>query len=352
MAGPLNIEEFETLARERLEASVYGYFAGGSDDEITVRSNREAFQSLCLKYRVLVDVSQIDLSTRLAGISLSLPLLLAPTALQRMAHPEGEKATARAAAATGTLLTLSTVSSVALEEVAAAAPKAPLWFQLYHFNDRALTERLVRRAEQAGYGAIVLTVDAPMLGRRERDLRDGFTLPEGVRAVHFDFAPRSVRGVSPLAAYINQPSVDWKDLDWTRSLSGLPLFLKGIVRGDDARRAVESGVAGIWVSNHGGRQLDTAIPTARALPEVVEAVAGRVPVIVDGGIRRGTDIVKAIALGANAVAIGRPALWGLAARGEDGVREVIEMFRRELYLAMALAGCRSISEIDRSLVAS
>ncbi|HSS44977.1 MAG TPA: alpha-hydroxy acid oxidase [Thermoanaerobaculia bacterium] len=352
MAEPLNIEDFETLARGRLEASVYGYFAGGSDDEITVRSNREAFQSLCLKYRVLVDVSQIDLSTRLAGISLSFPLLLAPTALQRMAHPEGEKATARAAAATGTLLTLSTVSSVALEEVAAAAPKAPLWFQLYHFNDRGLTERLVRRAEQAGYGAIVLTVDAPMLGRRERDLRNAFTLPEGVRAVHFDFAPRSERGISPLAAYINQPSVDWKDLDWTRSLSGLPLFLKGIVRGDDARRGVESGVAGIWVSNHGGRQLDTAIPTARALPEVVDAVAGRVPVIVDGGIRRGTDIVKAIALGANAVAIGRPALWGLAARGEDGVREVIEMFRRELYLAMALAGCRSISEIDRSLIAS
>ncbi len=351
VAGPLNVEEFEALARDRLEASVYGYFAGGSDDEITVRSNREAFQSLCLRYRVLVDVSKIDLATRLLGIPLSLPLLLAPTALHRMADPEGEKATARAAAATGTLLTLSTVSSVSLEEVAAAVPKEPLWFQLYHFNDRTLTERLVHRAEEAGYRAIVLTVDAPILGRRERDLRDSFTLPEGIRAAHFDFAPRRVQGLSPLADYINQPALNWKDLIWTRSLSGLPLVLKGVVRGDDARRAVESGVAGIWVSNHGGRQLDTAIPTARALPEVIEAVGGRVPVVVDGGIRRGTDIVKALALGANAVAIGRPQLWGLAAAGEEGVREVIEMFRRELTLAMALSGCRSVAEIDRSLVA-
>ncbi len=351
MAEPLNVEEFEAIARQRLDAGVYGYYAGGADDEVTVRANREAFQRLCLKYRVLVDVSRIDLSTEIFGVPLSLPVILAPTALHQMAHPEGERATARAAAGAGTLFALSTVSSVSLEEVSAAAPGAPRWFQLYHFRDRSLTERLLSRAEAAGYRAIVLTVDAPILGRRERDLRNAFLLPADVRAVHFEGVPPPVaEGVSPLAAFINQPAVSWKDLAWMRSATRLPLLVKGIVRADDAKRAVSEGVDGIWVSNHGGRQLDTSIPTARALPEVVEVVAGKVPVIVDGGIRRGTDVLKALALGANAAAIGRPQLWGLAAAGEAGVRRVLEMLREELALAMALAGCRSVAEIDRTLI--
>jgi 4-hydroxymandelate oxidase len=347
---PVNVEEFEALAREKLEKSVYDYYAGGAEDEITVAANREAFRRLFLKYRVLVDVSRVDLSTELLGVPLAFPVILAPTALHRLAHPEGEKMTARAAAAAGTLMTLSTVSSVPLEEVAAAAPAGARWFQLYCYEDRADTERLVARADRAGYRAIVLTVDAPILGRRERDVRNRFEVPAGLTA-HPAARPSGSGGQWPLSSVIGQPALSWKDLVWIRALSPLPLVVKGIVRGDDAARAVDEGVAAVWVSNHGGRQLDTAIPTAEALSEVVRAVAGQVPVIVDGGIRRGTDVLKALALGACAAAIGRPQLWGLAANGEEGVRLVLEMFREELALAMALSGCRVLSEVDRSLVA-
>lgn len=347
---PVNVEEFEALAREKLEKSVYDYYAGGAEDEITVAANREAFRRLFLKYRVLVDVSRVDLSTELLGVPLAFPVILAPTALHRLAHPEGEKMTARAAAAAGTLMTLSTVSSVPLEEVAAAAPAGARWFQLYCYEDRADTERLVARADRAGYRAIVLTVDAPILGRRERDVRNRFEVPAGLTA-HPAARPSGSGGQWPLSSVIGQPALSWKDLVWIRALSPLPLVVKGIVRGDDAARAVDEGVAAVWVSNHGGRQLDTAIPTAEALSEVVRAVAGQVPVIVDGGIRRGTDVLKALALGACAAAIGRPQLWGLAANGEEGVRLVLEMFREELALAMALSGCRALSEVDRSLVA-
>ena len=351
MRSPVNVEEFEALARERLEKSVYDYFAGGAEDEVTVRANREAFRRLWLRYRVLVDVSRVDSSSTLLGVPLAFPVILAPTALHRMAHPEGEKATARAAQAAGVLMTLSTISSVTLEEVAAAAPAGPRWFQLYCFEDRAETEALVARAHRAGYRAVVLTVDAPILGRRERDLRNPFLVPAGVAPAHSPRVPRTSEGQWPLASVIGQPALAWKDVAWVRSLSPLPLILKGIVRGDDAARAIDAGAAAVWVSNHGGRQLDTAVPTAEALTEIVRAVGGRAPIIVDGGVRRGTDVVKALALGASAAAIGRPQLWGLAAQGEEGVRRVLDMFRDELVLAMALSGCRSIAEIDRSLVA-
>jgi 4-hydroxymandelate oxidase len=247
-------------------------------------------------------------------------------------------------------MTLSSITSVALEDVAFAAPGAPRWFQLYHCSDRYLTSELVRRAAAAGYGALVLTVDTPLLGRRERDLRLSFAIPEGVVPVHFAGAEPNPQGATPIAQLISQPGVSWGDLAWIRSLSPLPLVLKGIVRGDDAARAIDAGAAAIWVSNHGGRQLDTAIPTAEALPDVVEAAAGRVPVVVDGGLRRGTDVLKALALGASAVALGRPQLWALAAGGEDGVLAMLEMLREELSLAMALCGCRSLAGIDASLV--
>lgn len=353
MAEPVNVPEFEALARAALEDPVYDYVAGGAEDEITVAANREAFQSLALRYRVLIDVSVIDLATSLLGTRLRLPVLLAPTALHRLVHPDGEKAAARAAESEGALLVLSTVSSCSLEEVAAAAPGSARWFQLYCLERRDETESLARRAEQAGYSALVLTVDVPILGRRERDIRNGFTVPGAAAPAHLPSratSPEGTAGRWPLSSIVGQPSLSWNDIGWIRGLSSLPLVLKGIVRGDDAARGVDAGAAAVWVSNHGGRQLDTAIATARALPEVARAVGGRVPIIADGGIRRGTDVVKALALGADAVAIGRPQLWGLAAGGEAGVRRVLEMLRDELALAMALCGCRSIAEIDRTLV--
>jgi 4-hydroxymandelate oxidase len=269
-----------------------------------------------------------------------------------MAHADGELATARAAAATGVLMTLSSISSTEMEDVQAAAPDGPKWFQLYHYSDRAQSEELIGRAHAAGYKAIVLTADAPLLGRRERDLRHPFAIPEGIEAVHFRVRPRT-SGVkeSPLADFLNQPSINWKDLEWVRAASPLPILIKGLVRADDAKRALDEGCDGLWVSNHGGRQLDTSIPTATALPEIVAAAEGRAPVIVDGGVRRGTDVLKAIAMGATAAAIGRPQLWGLAANGQAGVETVLELLREELSLAMALAGCRSIDEIDASLIA-
>ncbi len=352
MTEPLNLDDFEPLARERLDAPIYDYYAGGADDEVTVRANREAFRALELRYRVLVDVSHRDTSTTVFDTTLPSPVILAPTALHAMAHPDGERATARAAATTGTLLTLSSISSTSLEEVAGAAAGAPRWFQLYHFSDRAKSEEIIDRAARAGYGAIVLTVDAPRLGRRERDLRHPFALPEGVQAVHFQVDPRTVGEDSPLASFIDQPSINWADLAWIKAAAApLPVLLKGVVRADDAKRALDEGVEGLWVSNHGGRQLDTSITTARALPEIVGVADGRVPIIVDGGIRRGTDVLKGLALGADLVAIGRPQLWGLAVGGEQGVRRVIELLNEELALAMALAGCTSIDEIDPSLLA-
>ena len=350
MPPAFNLDDLEEAARELLPPGVYGYYAGGADDEVTLRGNREAFRSLRLLYRVLVDVSARDLSARLLGTSLSMPVLLAPTALHRMAHDQGESATARAAARCGVLMTLSSITSVPLEEVAAAAPGAPRWFQLYHFRDRGLTRALVSRAAAAGYGALVLTVDTPVLGRRERDLRGPFAIPAGVSAVHFAGVEPNPAGATPIAQLICQETFSWRDLEWIRSLSPLPLLVKGLVRADDAERAVDAGVEALWVSNHGGRQLDTAIPTAEALPAVVDAVAGRVPIVVDGGVRRGTDVLKALALGAAAVAIGRPQLWALAAGGEAGVVSMLEMLREELSVAMALAGCRSLAEVDRSLV--
>jgi len=352
VSEPLNLEEFEPIARERLDAGVYDYYAGGADDEITVAANRSAFQQIALRYRVLVDVSAIETSCEVFGARLDWPVILAPTALHKMAHPDGEAATARAAAASATLQTLSSISSIALEDVAAAAPGGRRWFQLYHFGDRAVSEALIRRASEAGYEAIVLTVDAPRLGRRERDFRHEVVIPPGIDPVHFTVDPRTVTGEDqPLATYIDQPYLTWDDLAWIRAASSLPVLIKGVVRADDAKRALDAGVAGLWVSNHGGRQLDTSIPTARALPEVAEAAAGQVPVIVDGGVRRGTDVLKGLALGADLVAIGRPQLWGLAAGGEEGVARVLSLLRDELTLAMALAGCRSIAEIGADLLA-
>lgn len=355
----VNLSEFEELARARLPAAVYDYYRGGADDEVTLRANRAAFERVRLAYRVLVDVSQRDAAATVLGQGVSMPVLVAPTAFHCLAHPEGEVATARAAGRAGTVMVLSTLSNSRVEEVVAAS-SGPVWFQLYVYRDRAATAALVRRVEAAGCRALVLTVDAPLLGRRERDVRNRFALPPGLAVANllaegYGAVPQQP-GDSGLAAYVANlldPALSWPDLEWLRSLTSLPVLVKGIVRPDDAVRAVEHGAAGVVVSNHGGRQLDTSPPTLEVLPEIADALAARsqpAEIYLDGGVRRGTDVVKALALGAKAVLVGRPVLWGLAAAGEAGVARVLALLAAELDLALALCGAPTLAEIDRDLV--
>lgn len=352
----INLFDFEAAARESLAPMARDYYASGAHDEITLRDNHAAYDRLSLYYRTLVDVSRRDLSLTLLGHRLSMPILVAPTAFQKLAHPDGEIATARAAGNAGTLMVLSTLSTCAIEEVRAEAT-GPTWFQLYVYKDRGASRALIARAEEAGCSGLVLTVDAPVWGRRERDVRNRFQLPEGLSVKNLmpagkaDF-PGQPAG-SGLAAYMAEmidQSLSWADVDWLCSVTKLPVLIKGIVRGDDGARAVSHGASGVIVSNHGGRQLDTSPATIDALPRVVEGVGGRIPVLVDGGIRRGTDVVKALARGAQAVLIGRPVLWGLAADGEAGVAKVLEILRAELDLAMGLCGCPSLKEITCDLL--
>jgi 4-hydroxymandelate oxidase len=314
---------------------------------------RAAFSRFVLRPRVLVDVCASDTSTTVLGQRVAYPVLVAPTALQRMAHAEGEVAMARATAAAGTVMILSTLASSTIEDVAGAGSGSARWFQLYVQRDHDLTAELAKRAHAAGYSAIVLTVDLPVVGTRDRDTRNGFTIPEGLGYVNLGVErPRDTEG-SDFAAYVSflgDQSVTWDDLAWIRSLSPLPLVLKGILTAEDARLAAQNGVDAVVVSNHGGRQLDGSIPSVEALPEVVEAVGGRLEVFLDGGVRRGSDVLKALALGARAVLVGRPPIWGLAVDGERGAARVLELLRAELETAMALAGCRTIAEITPALV--
>jgi 4-hydroxymandelate oxidase len=334
----------------------YDYYASGAHDEVTLRENVAAYDRIALRYRVLVDVTRRVMATTILGQPVSMPVLIAPTAFQCLADPEGEKATARAAGAAGTIMVLSSLSNTAVEDVVAAAT-GPIWFQLYVYRDRGATLGLVERAEAAGCSALVVTVDAPLLGRRERDVKNAFRLPEHLSVKNLTasgmHAMPGTTGDSSLAAYVTSlfdQAITWKDIEWLRSHTRVPVLVKGLVRADDANRAVESGAAGIVVSNHGGRQLDTAPATIRVLEEITQAVAGRAEVLVDGGIRRGTDVVKALALGAKAVMLGRPILWALAADGERGVGRALEIIRSELDLAMALCGCPTLQEISRDLI--
>ncbi len=347
----VTIRDYEAEAERTLPAAVYDYFAGGAGDEVTLRENRRAFQRIRLRQRVLRGVAERDLGTTVLGRRVALPVLIAPTALQRMAHDEGELATARAAGAAGTIMTVSTMANHSLEEVAGAASGC-LWFQVYVYRDRAITADMVRRAADAGYQALVLTADTPVVGSRERDARHGFRMPEGLDYANFrahGSADMPVRGLlHALDHDVHDPfesGLTWDDVTWLRSLSDLPVIVKGVAHPHDAETAIEAGAAGLIVSNHGGRQLDTALPAVEALPDVVAAVKGRAEVLMDGGVRRGTDVLKALAMGASAVLVGRPVLWGLAAGGEEGVRGVLEVYRRELDSDMALAGFRSIDEI-------
>jgi len=343
--------DFEAIARSRMERAFYDYYAGGAEDEVTLAANRGAFAEVFLRPRVLVDVSRIETSTTFLGISVSMPVVIAPTAFHRLAHPDGELATAKAAGGARTLMVASTGSTYTLEEIARAA-SGPLWFQLYVYKDRSLARNLIQRAERAGYKALCLTVDTPRLGSRERDVRNQLVLPPGIEMRNLVEAGFDMSETSLLAHRQLDCSLTWDAVAWLRSETKLPILLKGILAAEDAALAVQHGADGVIVSNHGGRQLDGAEATLRALPRVVDAVAGRAEVLMDGGVRRGTDVLKALALGARAVLVGRPCLWGLAAAGEEGVARVLEMFRQELMLAMALCGCPEIGAVDRSLIAS
>lgn len=330
-------------ARSRLSAPVYDYFAGGAGDEQTLDDNERAWRELWLVPRVLTGVGQADPGIELLGRRLATPVLLAPAAAQRLLHPDGELAAVRAAAAAGTVYTLSTRATTDLAAVAAAAPGGARWFQLYVGGDRAGVAAVLRRAREHGYEQIVLTADLPVAGRREREDRAGpLAFPPGVALTTHLGADAPVAAKPPAGGW---QALGWQDVAWVRETAGLPVIVKGVLAAADARLAVRAGASAVIVSNHGGRQLDGSLPTAVALPEVVAAVAGAVPVLVDGGIRDGGDVVRALALGASAVLIGRPYLWGLAAAGEAGVARVVEALSADTARAMVLAGAATVGEL-------
>lgn len=350
---PVNVNEFQELARQALPKIYYDYYSGGAEDEYTLKQNVEAFQGITIRPRILVDVSRIDLSTTVLGYQISVPILIAPSAKHKWAHPEGEVATARAAAVCDTIMILSYRSTCTIEEVASSC-NAVRFFQCYVYKRRDISANLLQRAERCGYKAIVLTVDSPRLGRREKDIKNKMVNPQLKNFEGLILTRVSTDDGSNIEAFDANTAFDaslsWKDIGWLRSITNLPVLLKGVLTHEDAIKAVEVGVDGIVVSNHGARQLDYAPPTISVLEEVVSAVKGKIPVLFDGGIRRGTDVFKALALGAQAVLIGRPAVYGLAAKGEYGVKRVIEMLRDELELTMALSGCPTLNHITRKHV--
>jgi isopentenyl diphosphate isomerase/L-lactate dehydrogenase-like FMN-dependent dehydrogenase len=342
---PVSCADYERLAEERCESGYWGYVAGGAGDEVTLRENVAAFGRVQLRPRMLVDVSKVTTRSSVLGAEVAMPVLVAPTSLQRVAHPDGEAGLARAAEAAETVYCLSSLASVRPRELAEAVPGAFRWFQLYWSHDWEFTRELVAEAAETGYSALVLTVDFATAGPRDRDRRSGYSLPEGLPTPNL---PRSL-GTSAYfhdtLSEVVDPSLTWRDLESLRSECPLPLVVKGVLTAEDATLAVEHGAAGIVVSNHGGRQLDGVPATLDVLPEVAEAIGGRAEVYLDGGIRRGTDVAKALALGARAVLVGRPALWGLAADGEEGARHVLEILREEIRLAQVLLGCPSPDDI-------
>jgi 4-hydroxymandelate oxidase len=340
---PIVVAEYEALARERVEPGAWDYQSGGAGDERSLADNRAAWDRLRLRPRVLVDVATRDLATTAFGVALTHPIIVAPTAAHHFSHADAELASARGSAAAGALFTLSTISSVPMEEVAAASG-GPRWFQLYAPASRNACRALVERAAACGYSAVAVTVDLPLPGNRERDRRNDFDIDLGVHL------PPD-QPVDPDTGIVVLPSMDFDELAWLRSVCPVPLIAKGVLRADDAVRAVDAGCDGIWVSNHGGRQLDTAVAAIDALPEIAAAVGDRALLVVDGGVRRGVDVLKGLALGADLVAVGRPVLWGLAVDGADGVQRVLEILRDELSLAMALTGCRTIAEVTPDLIA-
>ncbi|QRG68661.1 alpha-hydroxy-acid oxidizing protein [Brevibacillus choshinensis] len=359
-AMPISFEDWEEKARELLPGGPFDYIAGGSGAEETLATNRSAFAKWAIVPRMLRDVSQRSLGIELFGQQLKTPVMLAPVGMQAIAHPEGELATAKAAAAAGVPMVVSTVSAHTLEQIAETMGDAHRWFQLYWSNDREVCASMVKRAEAAGYSAIVLTVDTVMLGWKRRDFRNGYSpLREGRGLANYISDPvfcsrlpevSVENAVEEVLRNIYHPTLSWADIDYLRQHTSLPILVKGILHPDDARIALERGVDGIIVSNHGGRQLDGAISTLDALPAIVEAVDGRIPVLLDSGVRTGSDVVKALALGANAVLIGRPFMFGLAVAGERGVANVLETLIHELDVSVALSGSNRVSDLNRSIL--
>jgi isopentenyl diphosphate isomerase/L-lactate dehydrogenase-like FMN-dependent dehydrogenase len=343
---PPTLSDFERAAAEALDEGPLDYFAGGGGDEITLRDNEAAWRRLAIRPRVLVDVAGVDTRTTVLGREQTHPIIVAPTAFHRLAHPEGEQATARGAAAAGATYCLSSLATATPAEVAAAAPEGRRWFQLYVFKDRGVFDALVEAAVEHGYEALVVTADLPVLGVRERELRSGYAIDAA------DLVPEVHGGTLPLTdiGLLIDPTLSWKDVERLAETSGLPVLVKGVLTAQDARRASDHGLAGVIVSNHGGRQLDTVLAGADALPEVVEEVGDRLDVLVDGGVRRGTDVLKALALGARAVMVGRPVVWGLAVGGQQGVQAVLDLLRGELEIALALAGVPRAGDLDASSI--
>lgn len=354
--GIVTLADHEKHAQTRLDTNAWAYFSGGAGDELTVAANRDAWNRISLLPRVMRSLEGGNTRLSLLGRTLAHPILIAPIASQTMAHPDGEAAVALAAASQGAGLILSTLSGISMEQIASLvasdAGRGPLWFQLYLQHDRELTRQLIQRAEKSGYEALVLTVDAASSGARDRERRIGFRRPPGVVAANLagmplPRAPAAGAGFFELA---QAAAPTWADVEWLRAVSTLPLIVKGILHPEDARIAVQSGASGIVVSNHGGRTLDTVVATAQALPGVVEAVDGAVAVLVDGGIRRGTDVLKALALGADAVLVGRPCIYGLANAGALGVAHVLKLLRDELEIAMGLCGVARLEDIQPGLL--
>ena len=354
VAAALNVWDFKKIAQQRLSQASWDFITGAAGDEITMRWNREAYDRIRLEPNVLVDVSGVDTRTRLFGQEIPFPILVSPSGGHSRSHPDGELATARGAGQAQAIMAVSTLSSKPIEELAQVATQS-LWFQLYMIRDRGLTREIVERAEAAGCKAICITVDTPVTGARNREQRAGRRRRQGSgapRALSPHLTgykrPESVEG--PIFSSTLDPTITWKEINWVRSFARVPVLIKGVLNPADAQRAVQEGISGIIVSNHGGRNLDTVPATIDALPRIADQVAGRFPILIDSGIRRGTDILKAVALGANAVMIGRPTLYGLASAGPEGVSRVIEILRHELEMAMALTGRTSLSQIDRSVL--
>ncbi|XP_014217219.1 peroxisomal (S)-2-hydroxy-acid oxidase GLO5 [Copidosoma floridanum] len=357
MSRPVCLRDFEDLSMKNITPTARDYYKSGAGDEYTLKLNRESFQKLRIRPRVLRNVSKRDISTTILGERVSMPLGVSPTAMQKMAHPDGETANAKATQAANTIFILSTLSTSSIEEVTKAAPEAIKWFQLYVYADRSITLGLIRRAERAGFKALVLTVDTPTFGDRRRDMRNKFSLPQHLRLANFDGLLANKINLSKEGSGLNEyvqdlfdDSLSWKDVDWLKRVTKLPIVLKGILTAEDAILGAEHGASAILVSNHGARQIDGTPSSIEALPEVVKAVGDKVEVYLDGGVTQGTDVFKALALGARMVFIGRPLLWGLTYAGEEGARAVLEIMRHEIDLAFALTGCSRIDQVTRDMV--
>ncbi|CAI8583953.1 unnamed protein product [Vicia faba] len=353
MINITNVSEYEAIAKEKLPKMIYDYFASGAEDQWTLKENRNAFSRIMFKPRILRDVSKIDLTTTVLGFKILMPIMIAPTAAQKMAHPEGEYATARAASAAGTIMTLSSWATSSMEEIVSTGPGIR-FLQLYLFKDRNMVTQLVTRAENAGFKAIVLTADSPVIGRKEANIKNRFKQPSYLRLKNFEgmdleklYKTKDNSGHTSVVNGLYDQSLTWKDVKWLQTITTLPILVKGVLTAEDTRLAIQAGASGIIVSNHGARQLDYAPATITALEEVVQAAEGRVPIFMDGGVRRGTDVFKALALGASAVFIGRPVVFSLAAEGEAGIRKVLKMLHDELEITMALCGCPSLKDITR-----